>query len=358
MATRLRMDLRVAPKVNLKAMLAKVAIGSLALSGVIFFAAFMFTNLGIQNNSVAGEKAAIYPFDVTDNTMRRVNFTVLDQHINSEFEEVRPLISPNGKELFFCRRNHPGNVQKKKDSQDIWVTTLQSEGQWSAPQNLGLTINTSMADALCSVSPDGSEIIFVREEMDQQQPLMKASRSANGWGAPEHLQIEDFYNKSEYIDFFHSYEANVLLMAVMRKDSRGEQDLYVSFPVGKDKWSAPVNLGPVVNSYDADFAPFLAADGRTLYFASYGHKGFGGCDIFQTTRLDDTWQRWSKPKNLGEGINSPREESYFSISNDHEYIYFESYDPRNEVRDIFRANIPDLFKPVLIQENAVANTIE
>jgi OmpA-OmpF porin, OOP family len=351
MAGRLRLETRVSTKTELRSIVIKVAIGGLALSSVIFCGVFIFNYLGIQMSSKAEERSSSkYPFDLNSDVLKNVNFTVLPGTVNSEFEEVRPMISGDGNHLFFSRRNHPGNFMKKKDAQDIWISTLQTDGKWGPATNPGSPINGLTADAICSVNADGSEIFFIHEEMEGIQPLMRTQRTPAGWTAPQPQEIEDFYNKIRYIDIFYSHEANVLLMALNRDDTRGEQDLYVSFPAGENKWSAPLNLGPLVNSFEADFAPFLSADGRTLYFASYGHKGLGGCDIFQTTRLDDTWQRWSKPQNLGEGINSPREESYFSITKNNQHIYFESYDDKNGVRDIFRADVPDEVKPGLLQQ--------
>lgn len=344
---RMRATQHATQKQTLRINYLMIALSSIALgSAVTFIVAIAFNTLG--TDSLASESKGKYPFDVSESALRKVNFTVLPSEINSAYAEVRPFISRNGTELFFSRRNHPGNVHGELDDQDIWVSVMTEDGTWGKPMNLGAGVNSKKADAICSVSPDGSEIILFNENIDPSKILMRAKLTENGWSSPQPMQIEDFYNFNAYLDFYYSFEANVLLMAVGRNDSRGEQDLYVSFPAGENKWSAPVNLGPVVNSRQSDFAPFLAADGRTLYFASYGHNGFGGCDIFQTTRLDDTWKNWSKPVNLGEGINSAREESYFSISGDYEYIYFESYDRSREVRDIFRADLPEMVKPGML----------
>lgn len=322
-----------------------IVLSSVALGGIVtFVVATMFSTMGVD--TMAGKNAyRKYPFELSSETLQKVNFTVLPSEINSVYSEVRPLISRSGTELFFSRRNSPGNINGATDKQDVWVSVIGEHGEWTKPVNLGVNINSKKADAICSVSPDGSEIITFNEEIDPARVLMRYTLTATGWSGPKPMAIEDFYNLNPYLDFYYSYEANVLLMAVARDDSKGEQDLYVSFPAGENKWSRPLNLGTVVNSRKSDFAPFLAADGKTLYFASYGHKGYGGCDIFQTTRLDDSWKNWSTPVNLGEGINSSREESYFSISGDYKHIYFESYDLGQEVRDIFRADLPEALKP-------------
>ena len=348
---------------GLKTRPAWVVVSGFVIAGAFVSGAILLFNiLGMQHESIAADPSR-YPFDVTANTLQKVNFTVLDAKINTIFAEVRPFISTDGRELFFCRRNHVGNIGREKDRQDIWITDLQPDGQWSTPRNAGTMINSKSADAICSVSPDGSEIIFFHEEIAPDKVLMRSTRLEDGWSAPEFITVENYYNNDPYVDFFYSYESNVLLMAVTRNDTKGDQDLYISFPrADKNKWSEPVSLGPIVNSNRSDFAPFLAADGRTLFFSSYGHAGLGGCDIYQTTRLDDSWKNWSEPKNLGEGINSAREESYFSISGDYRYIYFESYDLEKEVRDIFRADLPEIFKPASLymhnDESASARRVQ
>jgi len=64
----------------------------------------------------------------------------------------------------------------------------------------------------------------------------------------------------------------------------------------------PVNMGSVINTEFEESSPFLANDMKTLYFASKGHNGYGGYDIYVTERLDESWTNWSAPKNLGHAI--------------------------------------------------------
>ena len=108
----------------------------------------------------------------------------------------------------------------------------------------------------------------------------------------------------------------------------------------------PVQKPGVSHQYQkVGFRSFLAADGETLYFASFGHDGLGGSDLYVSRRLDDSWKRWSKPKNLGPGINSEHNENYLSVTGDFSYVYFESYPPGSEDKDLFRAPLPQQFHP-------------
>ena len=89
--------------------------------------------------------------------------------------------------------------------------------------------------------------------------------------------------------------------------------MYVSFQMTDGRWSEPLNLGKDINTKNVENGPFLAADDETLYFSSNGYSGYGAADIYLSRRLDDTWQRWTRPENLGNKINSDEEDIFFNI---------------------------------------------
>lgn len=150
-----------------------------------------------------------------------------------------------------------------------------------------------------------------------------------------------------------------LIFAVQRKDSKGAKDLYVSFYSEADQiWSEPKHMGNAINSPADEAAPFLAADERTLYFASKGFRGYGDFDLYVSKRLDDTWENWSEPKNLGKPFNSPAPDVSFSIDAFGEYAYFASakYD-QNGRNDLLRIPLPKSLQPnpIVIIEGTVYN---
>ena len=89
-------------------------------------------------------------------------------------------------------------------------------------------------------------------------------------------------------------------------------------------------------------SPFMAEDGKTLYFSSDGYKGYGGADIYVSFKLDDTWGRWSEPENLGPGINKDGNDEYFSIPATGQNLYF-TRGEKGEDTDIFSFAVEDLF---------------
>ena len=134
-------------------------------------------------------------------------------------------------------------------------------------------------------------------------------------------------------------------MTIVREEGFGDNDIYVSFIQKNKTWSVPKNIGGIINTAGVESSPFLAADGKTMYFSSDGFSGFGKRDLYMTKRLDDTWTNWTEPVNLGNVINSEENESYYSIPASGEYAYFVSSKKSLGKSDIFRIKLPNEIKP-------------
>lgn len=133
-----------------------------------------------------------------------------------------------------------------------------------------------------------------------------------GWVFPKKISIPGLHLVAESMEF-QIVGDTLALISMPAGPSGGAEDLFVSFRDSFGDWSEPLNLGGQLNTDSAEFSPFLAADGRTLYFASTGHRGYGDADLFVATRLDDSWANWTKPQNLGPNVNSEAFEGYLAI---------------------------------------------
>lgn len=271
----------------------------------------------------------------------------LDEKVNSDYSELNPMLSPDGKTLYFSRRNHPENIGGVNDKEDIWYSELGTDGKWSLAENMGPQFNNehpNFINAVSSATPDGKSVLLVLGNKYLENGKMLAgvsiSDNVNGtWSAPKALNIENDYNFNEKANYFLANTRKVLLMSVEREDSRGGRDLYVSFTKNDSVWSEPLNLGSTVNSAGDETAPFLASDDQSMYFSSNGFSGYGGADIYMSKRLDDTWTNWSEPKNMGPDINSKGEDLFFNIPATSEFAYYSrSLTPDNA--DIYRAKLP------------------
>jgi outer membrane protein OmpA-like peptidoglycan-associated protein len=146
-----------------------------------------------------------------------------------------------------------------------------------------------------------------------------------------------------------STKGQVMISSLQRLHSHGEKDLYVSFKIEDNLWSEPLNLGPVLNSADAETTPFLSQDNRRLYFASDRPGGVGGLDIYVSERLDYTWLKWTEPKPLRAPINSKWDDSQPFLDDVNNNFYFASR--RDGSGDIFRLPLkpkPKLKAPIQI----------
>ncbi len=281
----------------------------------------------------------------------------LDKNVNSQYNDMNALLSPDGKTLYFSRQNHPENAGGVKDKEDIWYSELGVDGKWTLAKNAGPEINNAYPNFVNSVNtatPDGKAVILVLGNQYKENGKMLSGVSISNniggtWTQPKTLQIKNDYNYSDRAHYFLSNTQKVLLMSVDREDTKGGRDLYVSFAENDTVWAEPLNLGSVLNTAGDESTPFLAADNKTLYFSSNGFSGYGGSDIYTSKRLDDTWTKWSDPLNMGPEINSKLDDIFFNIPSVSDYAYFSrAITPDNF--DIYRVKMP-LFRnpePIVI----------
>lgn len=276
----------------------------------------------------------------------------LDENVNSEYSEYNPLLSPDGKTLYFSRRSHPDNVGGTQDKEDIWYSELDENGKWTLAKNMGTQFNNAFPNFLNTVTttPDGKSVIMVlgnKYVKDGKKSMAGVSISSNvggEWTKPQSLNITNDYNYNAKANYFLANNRKTLLMSVERGDTRGDRDLYVTFQQEDTIWTEPLNLGSVINTAAEEAAPFLAIDDKTLYFSSKGFSGYGGSDIYVSKRLDDTWTNWSPPENMGGAINSPLEDLFFNIPANSDFAYY-SRGVDEDNTDIFSVKLPVINSP-------------
>ncbi len=247
----------------------------------------------------------------------------LGPQVNSQYNEGTPLISPDGRTLYYTREDHPNNTMfadKDNGSTDIWFSEWQPSNQWGPARRMGAPLNQFNHNAVFSITPDGNQLLLRGAYVNGRYETrgFSISKRANGnWSAPEQLVIANYEKMSKgAFDFSYlTVDGKTLLLSFSEKKNGQKDDLYVSFRQKNGTWSQPMNLGPDVNTDDfTETTPFLAPDGNTLYFSTNRPGGQGDNDIWVTRRIDKTWKRWSKPQNLGPTVNTDGYDAYYSIS--------------------------------------------
>ncbi|MEP7233762.1 MAG: OmpA family protein [Ignavibacteriota bacterium] len=298
--------------------------------------------IGIVNSRVP----VVAVINVAPNSKIQGGKESLGAGVNSAFEEVYPIISPDGKTLYYDRKDHPSNYGR---NDNIWVSELNDDNKWSQAVNIGHELNNGYGSFAASITPDGNTLLLGGKFPDNGQPVFgiwTTRKTLTGWGPPSRVRIDSFYTRNRFMEFCLAADGKTMLISLQRDDSYGERDLYTCFLREDNSWTAPQNLGAAINSAADEGTPFLAADGKTLYFASDGFSTFGSTDMFFSHRLDDTWQNWSEPQNLGSDFNTAEWDAYFTIPASGDYAYFVSRQGAMGEADIFKAKLPNSLRPL------------
>lgn len=312
-------------------------------------------NLGVVlNNKMKIEvddfviKQVPKPIVLADDHPINVPRISLGSGVNCSGGDLSPVITANGKRLYFGRYPFSGNMGDTT-TEDIWYTDLQKDGSWGTAQNAGSPLNNEGANFLISISPDENSVLLGNTYSNTGRPrgagVSSSVKTSQGWSIPKEVRIDNYYNRHRFSESCLDPSGMVLMMAIQRDDSRGQKDLYFSRRKSDGTFSVPTSCGPNINTWGSEMSPFLAADGATLYFASDGRRGFGGVDIWMTRRLDDTWTRWSEPKNLGPSINSPEWDAYYTVPARGDYAYLCGMNPENGSADLYRIKLTKGVQP-------------
>ncbi|WP_436516198.1 OmpA family protein [Ekhidna sp. To15] len=281
--------------------------------------------------------------------------------LNSVSGDYMPQVNPTGTKLYFTSVRKGGFDYKDEKSaeldfgEDIYYSSLVND-QWSAPELLPKPINSMSNDFGSAFTGDGQSMVFVRCDENGaigSCDLYITQLSGNTWSVPVNMgnvvNTKDWESQPTI-----NADGNRIIFTSLRPGGYGASDLYMIEKNHLGLWGTPQNLGSIVNTPLSENSPFLAADGKTLYFSSTGHPGMGGADIFYTIFENG---KWSTPKNLGKPINSRGNDTNFSISAaGNAYMASSRMDENNY--DIFKVVLPDELKPkpTIIVQGVVSNS--
>ncbi|GHN00837.1 hypothetical protein WSM22_23260 [Cytophagales bacterium WSM2-2] len=277
----------------------------------------------------------------------------LGAEINTTYSEINPVLSADGKTLFFTRVNHPDNTFGSYDSEDIWYSELQSNGQWSTAKRLP-NLNIWRYNSVLSISRDGKTLLINgiynnRGNFWKKRGLSISTKNGEEWSKPVRLKVKSYSSENLGMksNGFMSADGQYLLLSYSKKYNAEKTDLYFSKKIRERKWSNPKKLRKI-NSGRNEEAPFLSADNKTLYFASNRKGGKANFDIYRTEPQSANWKRWSKPVPLSDTVNSGEWESYYKISADGKSALFSSTKNSLGLSDIFKIDFPEKNPVVLI----------
>ncbi|MDZ4794165.1 MAG: OmpA family protein [Bacteroidota bacterium] len=259
-------------------------------------------------------------------------------NINTAESEYFPSLTIDGSELVFTRRI--------KDVNEDFYTSKAAAGQWEPAKPIEGNINTPMSEAAQNISYDGQWLVFTannRTDSYGNYDLYMSQLTPQGWSEAVNLGgrvNSDQWDSQPCI----SPDKRDLFFASRRFGGFGGMDIYVCHLQPNGRWSEPENLGANINTPGDDQCPFIHVDNQTLYFVSNGLQGYGGNDLFVTRKGYDG--AWEKAKNLGYPINTINDEGTLFIAADGKTAYYAS--DRNDSKgghDIYNFELRSDIRP-------------
>lgn len=243
--------------------------------------------------------------------------------VNSGFNEYSPLLTTNGKVLYFTsRRGNTTGGRVNPDDQEYFEDIYRAEWNdaarmWDSVNNNIERLNTDGFDAMSWISSDGMRAITVynnsatpAKNQTKSSDICEVELTNKGkWTASKPIA-----NKSINTSFFEGAatltgDGNTMYFVSDRKGDKRSTDIYVVQRQGK-KWGIAQALPDSVNTSGRETTPYITPDGRFLFFSSDGHKGMGGMDVYV---CENTGTGWSSPMNLGAAVNSVNDDTHFTI---------------------------------------------
>ncbi|MEM6525092.1 MAG: OmpA family protein [Bacteroidota bacterium] len=255
----------------------------------------------------------------------RYSIEALSDNINSPWPDYAPVLNKKGDVMIFTSRRQDGNTSPDVDQdnfyfEDVFISR-KSNGKWEPAKNIGEPINTRYHDSNIALSADGGRLYLYKDEGNGD--IYYSDYDGANWTKPKFLTNR--INSSAYSEnsATETSTSDVIFYTSNRPGGEGGIDIYMCIKDDKGNWYKSKSLGSVINTKFDEDSPFLAYDGKTLYFSSTGHKGYGGYDIFRSV-YDSLKGEWSPPENLGYPVNTPDNEISFNASPDQRIGYYAS----------------------------------
>lgn len=285
------------------------------------------------------------------------NIENLGPNVNSSEGDNGPVISPDGKDLYFW---------STRSGSYSYVSHF-VDGKWTPAQGIDGIVKLKNNPVVGAISPTGSTLYITNEFSNgggMSITVYEVNKTLTGWGEPKTLDIKNLHNNftnqsSKKICLNPNGQVMFLALYPDGKSS-GKTNIYVSFREATGIWSEPAPISANVNLADVDeITPYLAADGKTLYFSRNKVSNSQDYDVYYCNRLDETYLKWSDPVRLESEVNDERWNVGFTIDALGEFAYIaSSKNPlKGSYTDIVRVRLKESErpKPVVLVYGKVLN---
>ncbi|NVK64286.1 MAG: PD40 domain-containing protein [Flavobacteriales bacterium] len=256
--------------------------------------------------------------------------------INTEDPEYFPTITVDGKTILFTRRIEDGRVRGKfQEQEDFYVSNLGDNNIWGKAIAMPENVNTVNNEGAPTLGADGRSLVFVacpdatgidygENRMGHGScDLFYTKKLGSRWSDPINLpgNVNSFHWESQP-SLSSDGKTMYFIRGLRGRNATDNSDIYVTRLQEDGTWGKAERLPDYINTPKKEESVLIHPDGKTLYFASHGHVGMGGSDLFMSRLQDDG--TWGKPINLGYPINTPYDENSLMVSPEGEIAFFAS----------------------------------
>lgn len=287
---------------------------------------------------------------------RKITKEKLPYPLNQFRLQYFPVLTADSKKILFTKRDG----LNRSDHEDIFVA-LRNRDEWTEPLPIATSINTRYNEGTCTISADGNILIYTScdapdsfgscdlyisykvNETWQKPANMGKSINSTAWDSQPSL----------------SADGSMLFFSSNRRGGEGGNDIWYSHRLEDGSWAEAKNLGPHINSEMDEVSPFIYFNNEILFFASDGHMGFGGKDLFMSRLGIDGF---GPPENLGYPINDHQDQLALFITAQQDYAYYTENTYQGGKVDsslLYRFSFPqeiDLGGKLIVTEGKVLNS--
>lgn len=270
----------------------------------------------------------------------------LGDSFNTEFDEYWPAITVDNSFFFFTRQisESARNMDGIRYQEDFYFSEM-GDSSWLPAKNIGTPLNTPYNEGALSLAAGGQYMYFTacnRRDGKGGCDIYYSALTSRGWISGMNVGQPINTNNWESQPSLSS-DGQKLYFVSNRPGGYGGMDIWVSSKSPSGSWLEPINLGGSINTEGNEMSPFIHFDGRSLYFSSNGRPSMGGLDLYMSRMIDDTI--WTDPVNLGYPINTQTDEMGLIINGSGDRAYYSSEINTEKGRDLFYFNLPDKFRP-------------
>jgi outer membrane protein OmpA-like peptidoglycan-associated protein/tetratricopeptide (TPR) repeat protein len=250
-----------------------------------------------------------------------------------------PVLTADGEQILFTKRDGTGN----NDKEDIYRAYLSSDGKWSKPSTISGAINSIYNEGTCSITADGNILIYTSCDAPDTEgscDLYIAYKTNGLWQSPKNMG-KKVNSRSWDSQPSLSADGRILFFSSNRKGGFGGNDIWFTVRQKDGIWAEAKNLGNVINTAKDEISPFIFFNNEILFFASDGHVGFGGMDILLSKVSGG---EFTTPQNLGRPINDQLDQVALFITAQKDYAYFTELtngEQENDSALLYRFKFPE-----------------